>query len=196
MLFSLTVQAGNRTQSCWLCYNKPEPDNQYTGGNMQQITQNTVVTLDYHVTDNDGTLIDEGREPLVYLHGGYDDVFPRIEEALEGKGVGDQVVVTMQPGEAFGEYDADLVRIEPLNRLSTRVEVGMQVMLADEPGEQLFTVTDIVDNTVVLDGNHPLAGVVLLFTCTVLDVRLASAREISAGGGMPLRALAGARAVC
>ncbi len=163
---------------------------------MQQITKNSVVTLDYHVTDNDGAIIDEGREPLVYLHGGYDDIFPGIEAALEGKSIGDQVVVAMQPGEAFGEYDADLVRIAPLNRLNTGVEVGMQVTLADEPGEQLFTVTDIVDNTVVLDGNHPLAGVVLLFTCVVQDVRLASAREISAGGGMPLRALAGARKVC
>ena len=77
-----------------------------------QVAKNSVITLDYHVTDPDGEVVDEGREPLVYLHGGYDDIFPMIEEAVQDKKVGESVVVKMQPDDAFGEYDAELVQIE------------------------------------------------------------------------------------
>ena len=78
-----------------------------------QVARNTVITLDYHVTDPDGEVVDEGRDPLVYLHGGYEDIFPKIEEALQGKAVGESVQVKLQPDEAFGEYDPELVQIEP-----------------------------------------------------------------------------------
>lgn len=62
-----------------------------------QIVKNTVVTLDYNVTDADGALLDAGREPIIYLHGGYGDIFPMIEEALQGKKIGEAVSVKMQP---------------------------------------------------------------------------------------------------
>ena len=77
-----------------------------------QVERNSVVTLDYSVTDPDGELVDAGQEPLVYLHGGYDDIFPLIEEAVHGKKVGESVVVKMQPDDAFGEYDAELIQME------------------------------------------------------------------------------------
>ena len=77
-----------------------------------QVAKNTVVTLDYNVKDPDGVLVDAGQEPLVYLHGGYDDIFPKIEEALQDKKVGEAVIVKLQPDEAFGEYDADLIQVE------------------------------------------------------------------------------------
>jgi FKBP-type peptidyl-prolyl cis-trans isomerase SlyD len=146
---------------------------------MNQIGRNTVVTLDYTVSDIDGIVVDEGAEPLVYLHGGYKDLFPRIEAALEGKVTGDKVLVNLQPVEAFGEYDADLIRIDPLDAFGGPVEVGMQIELADTNGDiQLFTVTDSAEGKVVLDGNHPLAGMVLVFECTVQAVRQATKSEI------------------
>lgn len=150
-----------------------------------QIARNTVVTLDYHVTDPDGTVVDEGREAIVYLHGGYDDIFPKIEEALQGKDVGASVQVKLQPDEAFGEYDAGLVQIEPRTSFPEGLEVGMQLEGAAEGADEddfvLYRVTDIADDRVVLDGNHPLAGIALVFTCTVTAVRAASADEIAHG---------------
>ncbi len=150
-----------------------------------QVIKNTVVTLDYNVTDSEGNVVDEGREPLVYLHGGYDDIFMRIEEALHGKGIGESVQVKLQPDEAFGEYDADLVQIEPREKFPEELQVGMQIEGAPEGADDdeylIYRVTDITDDKVVLDGNHPLAGVALLFTCTVTAIRPASAEEIEHG---------------
>ena len=150
-----------------------------------QVVKNTVVTLDYNVTDPDGELVDAGKEPLVYLHGGHDDIFPMIEEALQGKKVGETVVVKMQPDDAFGEYDADLIQIEPRKSFPKELQVGMQFEGLPEGGDEdevmIYRVTEIADDRVVLDGNHPLAGMALIFTCTVTAVRPASAEEIEHG---------------
>jgi FKBP-type peptidyl-prolyl cis-trans isomerase SlyD len=150
-----------------------------------EVVRNSVVTLDYNVTDPDGDLVDAGEEPLVYLHGGYDDIFPMIEEALHGKRIGDTVVVKMQPGQAFGEYDAELIEIEPREDFPSELSVGMQFEGLPEDGREedalIYRVTEIADDRVVLDGNHPLAGMALIFTCTVTAVRPASAEEITHG---------------
>lgn len=150
-----------------------------------QVVRNTVVTLDYSVTDPDGELVDAGQEPLVYLHGGYDDIFPKIEEAVQEKRIGESVVVKMQPDDAFGEYDAELIQIEPRTGFPEELQVGMQfegVPDSDDDDDILiYRVTEIADDKVVLDGNHPLAGMALVFTCTVTDVRPASAQEIEHG---------------
>ena len=150
-----------------------------------QVAKNTVVTLDYNVTDPDGELVDAGKEPLVYLHGGHDDIFPMIEEALQGKKVGETVVVKMQPDDAFGEYDADLIQVEPRKTFPKELEVGMQFEGLPESGDEddaiIYRVTEIADDKVVLDGNHPLAGMALVFTCTVTGVRPASAEELEHG---------------
>ncbi len=150
-----------------------------------QVAKNSVITLDYHVTDPDGEVVDEGREPIVYLHGGYDDIFPKIEEALQGKKVGESVQVKLQPDEAFGDYDASLVQIEQRKDFPEELQVGMQFEGGPEDGSEddfvIYRVTDIADGKVVLDGNHPLAGMALVFTCTVTAVRPASADEIEHG---------------
>jgi len=150
-----------------------------------QVARNTVITLDYHVTDPDGEVVDEGRDPLVYLHGGYDDIFPKIEEALQGKAVGESVQVKLQPDEAFGEYDPELVQIEPRKDFPKELQVGMQFEGGPENGSDedfvIYRVTDIEGDKVVLDGNHPLAGSALVFTCTVTAIRPASAEEIEHG---------------
>ena len=150
-----------------------------------QVVKNSVVTLDYSVTDPDGVLVDAGQEPLVYLHGGYDDIFPLIEGAVHEKRVGESVVVKMQPDDAFGEYDADLIQVESRKGFPKELEVGMQFESVpdgdDDDDILIYRVTEIADDKVVLDGNHPLAGIALVFTCTVTDVRPASADEIKHG---------------
>jgi FKBP-type peptidyl-prolyl cis-trans isomerase SlyD len=150
-----------------------------------EIARNSVVTLEYHVTDPEGEVVDEGREPIIYLHGGYDDIFPKIEEALQGKTVGESVQVKLQPDEAFGEYDSSLVQIEPRQDFPKELQVGMQFEGGPEDGEDddfvIYRVTDIAGDKVVLDGNHPLAGMALVFTCTVSGVRPASAEEVEHG---------------
>ena len=150
-----------------------------------QVSRNSVITLDYHVTDPDGDVVDEGREPLIYLHGGYEDIFPKIEEALQGKTVGESVKVKLQPDEAFGDYDAEMVQVESRKDFPKELEVGMQFEGGPEEGEEdelvIYRITEIADDKVVLDGNHPLAGMALIFTCTVTAIRPASAEELEHG---------------
>ncbi len=148
-----------------------------------QVGKDSVVTLSYRVTDLQGNLVDEGSEPLVYLHGGYGGIFAKIEEALQGKSAGEHFDVKLEPDDAFGDYDAELVMVEPRSLFPENIEVGMQFERATEEGDddELFTITDIAEDKVVVDGNHPLAGMALMFSCTIADVREASAEEISHG---------------
>lgn len=151
-----------------------------------KIAKNTVVTLNYTLSDAQGNLIEQSNEPMVYLHGGYHNTLPKIEEALEGKEAGYQTTIQVEPEDAFGEYDAGLVKIEDRKRLPSPVEVGMQFEgTPDESDEQqeslIFTVTEIAEDKVVLDGNHPLAGIALRFGLDVADVRSASDEEVAHG---------------
>ncbi len=150
-----------------------------------QIAKNAVVTLDFQVFDPDGNMLDDGRNPLVYLHGGYDGIFPRLEEALEGRNQGESFEIKLEPDDAFGEYDEELVRIEPLSLFPENIEVGMQFERGGEGEDDddgvLYTITDIADGKVVVDGNHPLAGISLHFKVTVAEVRPATAEELSHG---------------
>ncbi len=148
-----------------------------------QIAKNTVVSLTYELFGADGNLIERTERPVSYLHGGYDGIFPRVEQALEGKDVGYECRVKLAPDDAFGEYDADLVRMESRELFPANVNVGMQFEgSADEAEEShIYTVTDVTDDKVVVDGNHPLAGRSLVFACTVTDVRAANQEELTHG---------------
>lgn len=151
---------------------------------MTHIGKNSVVTLNYNLTDPDGNMLDEGNQPLVYLHGGYDGVFAPIEAALESKEVGDTITVKLQPHDAFGEYDFDLLQIEAVENLPEPLKVGMMIEGDTEEGLEdgavFYTVTEIADGKAVLDGNHPLAGMALIFIGTVTALRAATAAEIQA----------------
>lgn len=150
-----------------------------------KIVKNSVVTARYTLKDAQDNLIEEGQEPMVYLHGGYDNIFPKIEEALEGQEAGFSTVIQLNPEDAFGDYDAALIKVEPRNRFPSPLEVGMQFEGMPEETEEeealIFTVTDIAEDKVVLDGNHPLAGVALRFSLTVESVREASDEEVAHG---------------
>ncbi|HUQ73583.1 MAG TPA: peptidylprolyl isomerase [Burkholderiales bacterium] len=118
---------------------------------------------------------------LTYLHGGYGHMLDALERALEGKGAGESVVVQLEPDDAFGDYDAELLRVEPLERYGKGLAVGMQV----EEGDGIYTVTDLAGDTVVLDANHPLAGMALRFSVVILTVRAATEEEIRRGVSLP-----------
>jgi FKBP-type peptidyl-prolyl cis-trans isomerase SlyD len=154
---------------------------------MTKIDRNRIVTLAYSAVDADGNTIDDGKEPLIYLHGGYNTIFLPIEVALHGKSVGDSVTVKLQPADAFGEYDPELISIVPVDELPQPLTVGMQIegSPADGGDEDRFfvTVTDIADGKAVLDANHPLAGISLVFNCIVQEVRPATTEEIAAVRG-------------
>ncbi|MCY0387888.1 peptidylprolyl isomerase [Robbsia sp. Bb-Pol-6] len=148
-----------------------------------KIAKNTVVALAYTLSDAQGNMIEESDEPLVYLHGGYEGTFPKIEEALDGQEDGFKTQIQLEPSDAFGDYDPELVKIEARDRFPEPLEVGMQFEgTPDEADDSLdalvYTVTDLADDKVVLDGNHPLAGMALRFALTVTEVREATPDEI------------------
>ena len=166
-----------------------------------KIEKNTIVSLRYKLTDAQNNVIEEPDTPMVYLHGGYEGTFPKIESLLDGQDVGYEATIQLEPNEAFGEYDPELLKIEPRARFPEPLEVGMQFegvpdSTADDESELgaaaedaddaddadaeplIYTVTDVADNQVVLDGNHPLAGMALRFWVQVEDVRAATDEEI------------------
>ena len=148
-----------------------------------RVSKNTVVSLDVELADIWGNSIDRSEEPLQYLHGGYGNVFPAVEAALDGKAVRERVEVRLEPEDAFGDYDENLLRVEERARFPEGLEVGMRVE-GDPGGEdegRFFTVTDIAEDKVVLDANHPLAGMALKVGCTVVEVRPATPEEIENG---------------
>jgi FKBP-type peptidyl-prolyl cis-trans isomerase SlyD len=150
-----------------------------------KIAKDTVVSLNYELFDSTGELLEKVEEQISYLHGGYDGIFPLVEEALHGKSVGDKVSVTMQPDDAFGEYDHSLVEVESRSSFPKEVAVGMQFEGAPEASDDedfiLFTVVDVTEDEVTVDGNHPLAGKTLTFNCTVAGVRPATSEELGHG---------------
>ena len=148
-----------------------------------QIDKDTVVALDVRLSDVHGNLIQQSAEAVQYLHGGYEGIFPLAEEALQGKAPGESVEARLEPEDAFGEYDAELVQLAERAQFPPELEIGMQFEQGGGPENDLLihTVTDIAGDQVVLDGNHPLAGMALNFACTVVAVRDAAAGEIERG---------------
>jgi len=147
------------------------------------IKKNTVISIEYELFDLQGKLIEKTPDPISYLHGGFHGIFEVVEKALEGKKLGESVSVRMEPEQAFGDFDEKLILIEPREKFPADVKVGMQFQGHKEEsgGTVLYTVTDIAEDKVVVDGNHPLAGVGLLFKCKVKSIRAATAEEISHG---------------
>lgn len=148
------------------------------------IQKNCVVTLSYQLFDaTNRQPLDTGDEPLVYLHGGYGDLFEKVEHALENKEIGDEVTLVLSAKESFGEYDENLVVTQPRSDFDEHVHVGEQFeeIVEDEVGDDesvLYLVSEVTKEHVILDGNHPFAGKEILFQAIVADVREASKEEI------------------
>ena len=150
------------------------------------ISKNSVVTLEYTIKDTEGHVLDSGTDPLIYLHGGYNDIFAKIEKELDGKKVGESIQVALSPKESFGEYDESLVSVEERGEFDDQIFVGEQfveIIEEDEFEDEQkisYTIKEITKDTVTLDGNHPLAGIDVIFRATILAIRKATALEIKA----------------
>ena len=145
-----------------------------------KITKDTVVSLQFKIAEPTGKLIEESKEPMVYLHGGYENTLPRIEQALDGQEPGYQVVLDLGPEDAFGLRDESLVQVIPKTQFPPGVKVGGQLEGRGEDGSAVaFTVMKIKGAEVHLDGNHPLAGKALRFTLKVVGTRPGTAEEIA-----------------
>jgi FKBP-type peptidyl-prolyl cis-trans isomerase SlyD len=140
------------------------------------------VTLKYRLFDSLGEALEDGARELVYLHGGYGAVFERVEAALSGQGEGYSTSLYLQPKDSFGDYDAELVRLASRDAFPAELEQGMtfEGVPGEEPDGLLYIVTDFTDDSVVLDANHPLAGMALRFDLEVVAVREASVDEVAA----------------
>ncbi len=148
-----------------------------------RISKNTIVSLDIEISDIWGNAVQRSGEPVQYLHGGFGNIFPAAEAVLEGREVKDRVEVRLEPEEAFGDYDENLLRVEARSRFPETLEIGMRFEGAASSDDEdlIFTVTDIAEDKVVLDANHPLAGSALKLSCTVVAVRPATEVEIRNG---------------
>ena len=149
-----------------------------------QIGDQKVVTLHYTLTDNEGRVIDKSDDgSFAYLHGAR-NIIPGLENALAGRSAGEQVNVSVAPEEGYGARDDSMLQQVPKNMFEdgSQIAVGSQFHAQGPNGEMLIvTVMEIHDEHVVVDGNHPLAGVELNFDVTVVDVRDASSEEIEHG---------------
>ena len=151
------------------------------------ITAPCVVSLVWRLEDAQGDLIDELKDPVEFFYGGI-DLLAKVEEALANQEVGFQANLHLEPEHAFGEYDPDLVFFEERSIFPEQVEPGMQFDGLPEgattegmPDDAVYTVTEVYPTHVVLDGNHPLAGIALRLDLTVKDVREATDEEVQAG---------------
>ena len=149
-----------------------------------QIENQKVVTLNYTLTDNDGTMIDESNDgSFTYLHG-HNNIIPGLENALIGKAVGESLSVAVEPEQGYGLRDDSKSQQVPRDMFpeDAEIEVGMQFHAEGPEGETLVvTVAAIEDGKVTVDGNHPLAGVNLNFAVEIINVREASEEELSHG---------------
>jgi len=151
------------------------------------ITAPCVVSLTWRLCDTQGNLIDELAEPVEFFYGG-EDLLAKVEEALLDQETGFATDLHLEPEHAFGEYDPGLVFFEARTLFPELVEPGMQfdgppdgAKTPDMPKDAVYTVTEVYPEHVVLDGNHPLAGIALRLDLVVRDVRAATEDEIEAG---------------
>ena len=153
-----------------------------------KITPQCVVALTWTLKDTLGEVLDELDEPIEFLLGG-DDLLASIEENLQGHQAGDDLVMQLEPEQAFGDYDETRVFLESRSVFPVDIEEGMTFDGASLPTGSsvtipttfIYTVTEIYPEHVVLDGNHPLAGIAIRVSIKVESVRKASLEEIGKG---------------
>jgi len=149
-----------------------------------QIAHQKVVSIHYTLTNVDGDIIDssEGSEPLSYLHG-FGNIIPGLENALTGRKAGDRFTVSVAPAEGYGERDDGMIQSVPRNAFQgvDEIQPGMQFQAQSPEGMQLVTVIGVEKDEVILDGNHPMAGLTLNFAVEITAVRDATHEELDHG---------------
>ena len=145
-----------------------------------KISQDCAVTLHYQLATPQSKVLEQSKEPIAYLHGGYGNIFPKVEEALLGQEAGYRVTLDLSVADAFGERDESLLQTIPKTQFPPGVKVGGQLEGRDANGQaRAFSVVKIKGDKVILDANHPLAGQALRFSAHVLEVLAASEEEIA-----------------
>jgi len=146
------------------------------------VSQDTVVSMNYTLTDTKGNVLDASQgEPMEYLQG-HHNIIPGLENALEGLKPGDRKQVTVQPDEAYGKHNPELVFALPLDQFGGQTpQAGMMVQLQSPEGDMMATIVKVENNEVMLDANHPLARQILNFEVEIVGIRPASTEELSHG---------------
>jgi len=147
-----------------------------------KIAKDHVVSIHYTLKDSSGKEMESsfGDDPLVYLQG-HKNIIPGLEEALEQKEVGDKVNVVIEPDKAYGTRNEQLVQAVPKTEFpdADKIEVGTHFEMDSPGGPILLVVTEIMDDKVVLDGNHPMAGMTLSFEVEIMEIRKATDEEVA-----------------
>ncbi len=148
-----------------------------------QIETNKVVSLTYSILDDKGEILEQSDLPIHYVHGGKSDLFEKLEAALTGKTIGDQVSVTLSPEEGFGEHNPDLTFTDDLENVPEELRfVGAELEAQNASGDELkFVVSEIRENELTVDANHPMAGKTIVFKVQITDIRDASSDEARTG---------------
>lgn len=150
----------------------------------QIVQKNKYVLFSYTIFDADeGGILEQVNIPMGYVHGGEQRMFNKVEQAMEGAGIGDEIEVTLNANEAFGEIDEALIFTDSMENVPSEFhQVGAEVEFQNDQGEaKTFTVTKIEGGLMTIDGNHPLVGKRLIFKVTIRDIRDASKKEIDTG---------------
>lgn len=149
-----------------------------------KVEKNHVISIDYTLKDDQGEILDtsDGRGPLLFIQG-IGNIIPGLEKALEGKVIGDHVKVRIAPEDAYGVREDSLIQKVPKDQFETpdTLEIGMQFEVETEQGHMVVSVVQIEEFHIMVDGNHPLAGVPLNFDVRIKDIRSASKEEMAHG---------------
>jgi FKBP-type peptidyl-prolyl cis-trans isomerase SlyD len=150
----------------------------------QVVEKNKHVMFSYTIVDADkGDVLEQVEIPMGYVHGGEQKMFDKVEKAMEGNSIGDEVEITLSPEETFGEPDAGLIFTDSMENVPSQFHnIGAEVEFQNDQGEiKSFTVTKIEDGLLTIDGNSPLVGKTLTFKVTIHDIRDATSKEIETG---------------
>jgi len=149
-----------------------------------EVTKDRVVTIAYTLKDDSGQVLDssENHGDLEYLHG-HQNIIPGLEKALDDKAVGETLSVSIEPADAYGERNEEMIQTVPRSMFQgvDEIEPGMRFQAQTEGGVTVVTIKDVNGDEITLDGNHELAGETLHFDVEVKDVRPASEEEIEHG---------------
>lgn len=149
----------------------------------QSVTDHTVVTFTYVILDTEGRVLEQSDLPMAYIHGVDGKMYPKVEAALTGAAIGDEVAVTLAPDEGFGHPNPDLLYYEKLENVPPEYRrIGAEAMFQNEDGDTItMKVTKIENGELILDANHPFAGKTVIFRISVVDLRAATPHEIGTG---------------
>lgn len=155
--------------------------------NEQRVAENKVVSLTYVIVDETGAVLEQYDVPISYVHGAHSSMYPKVARALEGARVGDQVEVTLNPAEGFGERDPSLTFSDKIDNVPPEYRhIGAEATFQNDQGETMtMTVVKMENGVITLDGNHPFAGKTVTFRLCVTEIRDATEAEVGSGEVAP-----------